>query len=259
MVVLAVDVVVTGAIVVAARVVSALSSALSLHEGNSNTTTVSGINQRGDSRRNIGAPPSAAATGRETAYVSSTTKRIPLNPAVQTQTEPYALVVPDSDIFDVADTVNHRVQRLRVLLDGDGDGMDDMWEDANGLDPNDPNDWDDDPDGDGLSNIGEYRIGTDPQNWDSNGDGISDGPAVANCMDPNAAFDGIRITDIVSGLDVLSWTSSSGIVYTIEFGTNLIDTNWSGIATVPSTSDDTTTWTNPVVPTDRLYYYRVVE
>ena len=81
MVVLAVDVVVVGAIVVGA-VVAAPSSALSLQEGNSNTTTVSGINQRGDSRRNIGAPPSAAVTGWETAYVSSTTKRIPLDPAV---------------------------------------------------------------------------------------------------------------------------------------------------------------------------------
>jgi hypothetical protein len=81
MVVLAVDVVVVGAVVVAA------SSALSLHAGNSNTTTVSGINQRRDNRRNIGVPPSAAATGWETAYVSSTTKRIPPTPGVQAQTD----------------------------------------------------------------------------------------------------------------------------------------------------------------------------
>ncbi|QDT97141.1 S8 family peptidase [Gimesia aquarii] len=40
-----------------------------------------------------------------------------------------------------------------------------------------------DPDGDGL--IDEEKYGTDPQNWDSDGDGISDGQEVENGWNPN--------------------------------------------------------------------------
>ena len=46
--------------------------------------------------------------------------------------------------------------------DDDSDGMADSWEDANGLDPTDPSDAGDDPDGDGLSNLEEFVLGTDP-------------------------------------------------------------------------------------------------
>lgn len=47
-------------------------------------------------------------------------------------------------------------------LDGDGDGMSDGWEREFGLDPDDPGDADDDPDGDGLSNLQEFRERRDP-------------------------------------------------------------------------------------------------
>lgn len=47
-----------------------------------------------------------------------------------------------------------------VLLDSDGDGLDDAWElryfGSLGANPND------DPDGDGVNNLGEFRAGTDP-------------------------------------------------------------------------------------------------
>jgi len=53
---------------------------------------------------------------------------------------------------------------LRVMAgeDADGDGMLDDWERANGLDPADPSDADEDLDGDGQSNLSEFLAGTLP-------------------------------------------------------------------------------------------------
>ncbi|MEM3341398.1 MAG: hypothetical protein QW728_01765, partial [Thermoplasmata archaeon] len=46
---------------------------------------------------------------------------------------------------------------------------------AGGLDPLDPYDAYADSDKDGLTNYQEYLIGTDPMNWDTDGDGLPDG------------------------------------------------------------------------------------
>lgn len=59
--------------------------------------------------------------------------------------------------------------------DQDGDQMDDAWERKYQLNPQDKSDADDDPDGDELKNIQEYQINSDPQNRDSDSDGIPDG------------------------------------------------------------------------------------
>ncbi len=58
--------------------------------------------------------------------------------------------------------------------DTDGDGMPDAYELSNGLDPN-VNDASLDKDSDGLTNLQEYKLGTDPQNPDTDGDGLKDG------------------------------------------------------------------------------------
>ena len=58
--------------------------------------------------------------------------------------------------------------------DSDGDGIPDSWEEANDLDP----EIDDaalDPDNDGLSNLEEFTLRTDPQKDDTDGDGLKDG------------------------------------------------------------------------------------
>ncbi|MCB1129476.1 MAG: hypothetical protein KDN05_00005, partial [Verrucomicrobiae bacterium] len=63
--------------------------------------------------------------------------------------------------------------------DSDGDFLGDTWEIDNSLDPTDPtgdNGDFGDPDSDGLDNFGEQAEGTDPQNPDTDADGLNDGP-----------------------------------------------------------------------------------
>ena len=60
------------------------------------------------------------------------------------------------------------------INDQDNDGMDDAWEQSYGLDAS-VHDADLDPDEDDTSNLAEYERKTDPQNSDSDGDGLSDG------------------------------------------------------------------------------------
>ena len=50
-------------------------------------------------------------------------------------------------------------------VDVDNDGMPDAWERRHGLDPTDPADYVDDPDGDGYLNIEEYLNSTNPREF----------------------------------------------------------------------------------------------
>src|ERR1044072_6956681 len=63
---------------------------------------------------------------------------------------------------------------IKLASDRDHDGMSDDAEIANGTNPDDPSDADADADGDGLSNGDEVALGTNVNNADSDGDGVSD-------------------------------------------------------------------------------------
>ena len=74
--------------------------------------------------------------------------------------------------------------------DTDGDGMQDWWENRYGLNPNDAtgaNGASGDPDGDGATNLQEFQALSNPNNADTDGDGINDG-AELNRHDPQTTF-----------------------------------------------------------------------
>lgn len=58
--------------------------------------------------------------------------------------------------------------------DTDNDGMPNSWELAYSLNPLSSKDAKLDADSDGVTNVNEYRLGTDPRNPDTDGDGITD-------------------------------------------------------------------------------------
>jgi len=79
--------------------------------------------------------------------------------------------VQDGDTFHFYGFINELVG---LPGDADGDGIPDIYERANGLNPN-ANDAALDLDNDGLTNLAEYTLGTKANNPDTDGDGLKDG------------------------------------------------------------------------------------
>ncbi len=83
--------------------------------------------------------------------------------------------------------------------DTDGDGLSDKWEVDNQIDPVDANGIhgaSGDYDGDGLTNLQEQELGTDPRERDSDHDGLDDADELAAGTDPlNPDTDGDGLSD----------------------------------------------------------------
>ena len=96
-----------------------------------------------------------------------------------------------------------------TLIDSDGDGMLDGFEAAYGFDPATPGDEIQDADNDGLDNLSEQGLGTNPRNADTDADGLSDGDEINPVgSDPlNADSDGDGLLDgfeVMHGFDPLT-------------------------------------------------------
>jgi hypothetical protein len=100
-------------------------------------------------------------------------------------------------------------------VDGDGDGLADDWERANGLNPNDRGDALTDNDGDGLSNLFEYLAGTNPRD----------------------ELDYLSLVAERSALEVvIRFQAVPGRSYTVEFSDDLGSGSWRTLARLPANS-----------------------
>jgi len=141
------------------------------------------------------------------------------------------------------------VQTLSTITgDSDGDGLPDLWEIANGLDPADntgANGATADLDGDGVNNAAEYAFGGNPF--------VSD-----------IATTSAHITRNSPTTCTVSWHTSVGLNYSVEYKNDPTAATWQTTATVISGTGNVASWTDdgsetgtaPAAEVRRIYRVR---
>ena len=109
------------------------------------------------------------------------------------------------------ETIEFQYTKSASLTDSDGDGMLDQWEVLYGLDPKDASDALLDKDGDTLTNLKEFNDKTNPDNVDTDNDGIND------AVDAEPLKDNVKpVVRIVSHVDGASILKSNIFRFKLE-------------------------------------------
>jgi len=127
------------------------------------------------------------------------------------------------------------------LIDTDGDGMPDVWEDTYGFDKNSAADAGLDADGDGFTNLQEYIAGTNPKN-------------------DRSKLEVIQITHPpgTNTTSVIQFSSVAGKSYSLQYRNNLLpSTVWQKVQNIDATTS-TQSVEDADAPGHEQRFYRVV-
>ena len=138
--------------------------------------------------------------------------------------------------FALTPTPGAKNSNQTAILDNDGDGMSNAYEDANGLDKFSVADAAQDADGDGRTNFAESIAGTDPRN--------------------PASYLSATVTKIAGGFRI-QFTAQVGKEYTIQYRDSLTAGSWLRLTDIAApVTTQTVIFDYPTVVAQR--YYRVV-
>jgi MYXO-CTERM domain-containing protein len=134
-----------------------------------------------------------------------------------------------------------------VDSDVDGDGMADAWEEAFGLDPEDPSDADSDEDGDGRTALHEFSTGSDPT--------VYEGPGAPSVFSPE---DATEINELPAVLTVVDGDAPLAQELTHSFTVGTTETmevplEW--LEDISGSGDGTTSATITIPLTENSWVY----
>jgi hypothetical protein len=138
-------------------------------------------------------------------------------------------------ITNLAGAITSAVAVVVYQADNDRDGMADNWERQYGFATNTVADASEDPDGDSMSNLAEYRAGTNPTN-------------ALSCL----RIDNLSVSE---GRATIQFFAVSNRTYTVQFTDQLDTGGWRNLTGIPAAGTNRhETATDPAAVTNRFYH-----